>query len=76
MLRCVDQESNGANPQTFRGFCEEARTQNAININPDTCLILNSKLSSIAGESGGDLVDPSKAPNLCIKYQNGIIIII
>ncbi len=73
LLRCVDQESNGLTPATFRAFCEDARASNNYNINADACILLNSKLSSISGETGADLVDPTKVPNLCIKFQNGMI---
>jgi hypothetical protein len=73
LLRCVDQEANGLTPSTFRAFCEDARAANIININSDACILLNSKLASIAGETGAELIDPSKVPNLCIKFQNGII---
>lgn len=72
LLRCVDQESNAVQAQTFRGFCEESRTENWMNINPDLCLILNAKLASITGEGGADIIDPTKAPALCIKFKNGI----
>ena len=70
ILTCVDQESNGNNPTTFRGFCEANRNNNLFNINTDLCLILNAKLASVSGESGDELVDPTKAPALCIKYKN------
>jgi hypothetical protein len=71
LLICVDLEANGAITQTFRAFCESSRKQNIFNINPDLCLILNQKIASIAGETGADMVDPTKAPGLCVKFKNG-----
>ena len=71
LLVCVDRESNGITPPTFRAFCEESRTNNIFNINADVCIIMNSKLASIAGETGAETIDPTKPPNLCIKFQNG-----
>ena len=70
LLTCVDQESNGNVPTTFRGFCEINRRNNKFNINTDKCLILNAKLSSLTGQPGTALIDPTKAPALCIKFKN------
>lgn len=74
LLVCSDEESNGVQTQTLRSFCESSRTKNVFNINTDLCLILNSKLSSVTGESGADMIDPSKAPGICTKFKNGNII--
>ena len=45
-------------------------------INPNACIIMNSKLASISGETGAELVDPTKIPNVCIKFKNGKILLI
>ena len=68
--RCVDQEANGLNADTFRAFCESFRDKPHEPINADTCLMLNAKLASVTGESGTEVVDPTKAPNECIKFKN------
>ncbi len=40
------------------------------NIKGDYCNTLNAKLASITGETGEEMVDPTKAPNICSKYLN------
>lgn len=73
--RCVDQEAEGQQADTFRTFCEyySKNPSNNAQINPDACFILNAKLSAVSGENGNEVVDPTKAPNLCIKYQSQCI---
>lgn len=68
--RCVDQEAAGLQADTFRTFCESYRDKLASNINPEACLILNAKLASVTGESGTEIVDPTKPPNECIKFRS------
>lgn len=74
ILKCVDEEANGVQTQTLRSFCESARDKPFFHINLDTCLILNAKLASITGETGADMIDPTKAPGLCVKFKNGIFL--
>ena len=69
LQRCIDQEAGGKQADTLRSFCESFRDKPTAKINPETCLILNAKLASITGESGDEIVDPTKAPNLCIKFM-------
>jgi hypothetical protein len=70
LQRCVDQEAGGKQADTLRSFCESFRDKPTAKINPETCLILNAKLASVTGESGDEVVDPTKAPNLCIKFMS------
>ena len=70
--KCVDEESSGVQATTFRAFCESYREKNEENVNVDLCLILNAKLASVTNETGTEIVDPTKAPNVCIKFKNGI----
>jgi hypothetical protein len=68
---CLDQEINAVQISTLRAFCEAGKNEvNPHNINPDLCLVLNSKLASVAGEPGTELVDPTKSPGLCTKYRS------
>ena len=71
--RCVDEESNGVQATTFRAFCESYREKHDENVNVDLCLILNAKLASVTNETGTEIVDPTKAPNVCIKFRNGLL---
>lgn len=68
--RCVDQEAVGQQADTFRTFCESYRDKPTSHINPETCLILNAKLASVSGESGTEIIDPTKPPNECIRYRS------
>lgn len=69
---CSDIEANALTSQTFRAFCESGRQdKNPFNINYNACLILNAKLASKTGDTGADMVDPTKPPNICMKYKNG-----
>lgn len=66
---CVDQEANGAQASTFRAFCEEMDSAKA-GKDSEFCMMLNAKLAAVTGESGSELTDPTKAPDICIKFQN------
>ena len=69
--RCIDEESTGVQVDTFRSFCESYRDKNSDKVNVDFCLILNAKMASVTGETGTEILDPTKAPNVCIKFRNG-----
>ena len=75
LLKCVDEEANAIHASTFRSFCEMTRDHPIYGVNPDLCLILNAKLATKTGEPGTDMVDPTKAPGICVKFKNGIIIL-
>ena len=68
--RCVDEEANGVQADTFRSFCESFRDKPEENVSVENCLMLNAKLASVTGETGTEIVDPTKAPNVCIKFKN------
>jgi len=70
LQRCIDEEAGGKQAVTLRSFCESFRDKPTAKINPETCLILNAKLASVTGESGDETVDPTKPPNLCIKFMS------
>lgn len=66
--KCVDQEANGAQAGTFRAFCEDFITKKGKR--NDFCMNLNAKLAAVTGETGQDVIDTSKAPDVCIKFKN------
>lgn len=66
--KCVDQEANGAQAGTFRGFCEDFVTKNGKR--NDFCMNLNAKIAAVTGETGEDIIDTTKAPDVCIKFKN------
>ncbi len=70
---CVDQEANGAQVGTFRAFCENGMSSSDPKNKgrrADFCMMLNAKLAATTGETGQDLVDPTKAPDVCTKFKN------
>lgn len=66
--KCVDQEANGAQAGTFRAFCEDFVTKKGKR--NDFCMNLNAKLAAVTGETGMDIIDTTKAPDVCIKFKN------
>ena len=66
--KCVDQEANGAQAGTFRAFCEDFATKKGRRA--DFCMNLNAKLAAVTGETGADVIDTTKAPDVCIKFKN------
>ena len=65
---CVDQEANGAQTGTFRAYCENINSKNSKKAN--FCMNLNAKLAAVTGETGEDIVDATKPPDVCIKFKN------
>jgi len=66
--KCVDQEANGAQAGTFRAFCEDFNTKKGKR--NDFCMNLNAKIAAVTGETGQDVIDTTKAPDVCIKFKN------
>lgn len=68
LTKCVDQEANGAQAGTFRAFCEEFYSKKGKK--NDFCMNLNAKIAAVTGETGEDIVDATKPPDVCIKFKN------
>lgn len=68
VTKCVDQEANGAQAGTFRAFCEDFITKKGKR--NDFCMNLNAKIAAVTGETGQDVIDTTKAPDVCIKFKN------
>ena len=68
VTKCVDQEANGAQAGTFRSFCEDYITKKGKR--NDFCMNLNAKIAAVTGETGQDVIDTTKAPDVCIKFKN------
>ena len=66
--KCVDQEANGAQAGTFHGFCDDFEAKNGKR--NDFCMNLNAKFAAVTGETGQDIIDTTKAPDVCIKFKN------
>eukprot|EP00744_Colponema_vietnamica_P002111 GILI01003396.1.p1 GENE.GILI01003396.1~~GILI01003396.1.p1 ORF type:complete len:232 (+),score=41.74 GILI01003396.1:85-780(+) len=69
---CVEMEAYGT-PQitSFISFCEPT-PQTASTLTQrdrEYCLVLNSKMAAMTGETGMDLVDPTKAPSVCARFK-------
>jgi hypothetical protein len=73
----MELENKGINPQTLTVFCENIKGKFGFRFDYSRyCYNLTKALAVIAGESGGNIIDPSKSPNICTIFmiecnQNG-----
>jgi hypothetical protein len=69
-----EQKGNVNSLETLGSLCGKISTKFNFRVDySNYCYNLNKALSITVGQSGGNIIDPTKAPNICTIFMNRII---